>query len=152
MVRDVRSVLKYLILYVFIFFFSSRRRHTRYWRDWSSDGVLFRSDVKPVADEGRAVLVGQLGAVEVELADDVCARQPHRAEVTVSSADKSPAEHIAVDMQPVADEGGPGVIGQPRTVEVELPLDASAEQPHRTVVTLPDSGEPVTEQIGRAHV
>src|SRR3712207_8954603 len=21
----------------FIFFFSSRRRHTRYWRDWSSD-------------------------------------------------------------------------------------------------------------------
>src|SRR3712207_8784420 len=22
---------------VFIFFFSSRRRHTRYWRDWSSD-------------------------------------------------------------------------------------------------------------------
>src|SRR3712207_1716440 len=43
MVRDVRSVLKYLILYVFIFFFSSRSRHTRYWRDWSSDGVLFRS-------------------------------------------------------------------------------------------------------------
>src|SRR3712207_1010469 len=22
---------------LFIFFFSSRRRHTRYWRDWSSD-------------------------------------------------------------------------------------------------------------------
>src|SRR5438445_8384794 len=22
------------------FFFSSRRRHTRYWRDWSSDGAL----------------------------------------------------------------------------------------------------------------
>src|SRR3712207_7381094 len=28
------SVLKYRILF---FFFSSRRRHTRYWRDWSSD-------------------------------------------------------------------------------------------------------------------
>src|ERR1035437_7848617 len=26
-----------------IFFFSSRRRHTRYWRDWSSDVLLFRS-------------------------------------------------------------------------------------------------------------
>src|SRR3712207_7321788 len=25
------------MLYVLIFFFSSRRRHTRYWRDWSSD-------------------------------------------------------------------------------------------------------------------
>src|SRR5258707_8041608 len=24
-------------------FFSSRRRHTRYWRDWSSDVCLFRS-------------------------------------------------------------------------------------------------------------
>src|SRR6185295_13689652 len=24
-------------LYYFFFFFSSRRRHTRYWRDWSSD-------------------------------------------------------------------------------------------------------------------
>src|SRR5215217_8592294 len=23
--------------FVFLFFFSSRRRHTRYWRDWSSD-------------------------------------------------------------------------------------------------------------------
>src|SRR3712207_7072183 len=23
--------------YIFFFFFSSRRRHTRYWRDWSSD-------------------------------------------------------------------------------------------------------------------
>src|SRR3712207_7965471 len=26
-----------LLEYVLIFFFSSRRRHTRYWRDWSSD-------------------------------------------------------------------------------------------------------------------
>src|SRR5258707_15499668 len=24
-------------MYIGIFFFSSRRRHTRYWRDWSSD-------------------------------------------------------------------------------------------------------------------
>src|ERR1035437_10580877 len=23
--------------FLFVFFFSSRRRHTRYWRDWSSD-------------------------------------------------------------------------------------------------------------------
>src|SRR5438445_5869855 len=26
-----------LIFYFVFFFFSSRRRHTRYWRDWSSD-------------------------------------------------------------------------------------------------------------------
>src|SRR3712207_6923791 len=24
-------------IYFYFFFFSSRRRHTRYWRDWSSD-------------------------------------------------------------------------------------------------------------------
>src|SRR3712207_8687151 len=28
---DMRSIV------LFVFFFSSRRRHTRYWRDWSSD-------------------------------------------------------------------------------------------------------------------
>src|SRR5438445_7253655 len=27
----------HLSFLVFFFFFSSRRRHTRYWRDWSSD-------------------------------------------------------------------------------------------------------------------
>src|SRR3712207_9088596 len=27
----------YNVLDVILFFFSSRRRHTRYWRDWSSD-------------------------------------------------------------------------------------------------------------------
>src|SRR5947209_15555833 len=27
----------------FLFFFSSRRRHTRYWRDWEFRRVLFRS-------------------------------------------------------------------------------------------------------------
>src|SRR5258707_5362453 len=26
----------FMVMYIF-FFFSSRRRHTRYWRDWSSD-------------------------------------------------------------------------------------------------------------------
>src|SRR3712207_8712235 len=28
---------RFRILYDCFFFFSSRRRHTRYWRDWSSD-------------------------------------------------------------------------------------------------------------------
>src|SRR5438445_10373779 len=31
---------------LFFFFFSSRRRHTRYWRDWSSD--VCSSDLSPV--------------------------------------------------------------------------------------------------------
>src|SRR3712207_8293649 len=32
-----------------VFFFSSRRRHTRYWRDWSSD--VCSSDLKPIAEQ-----------------------------------------------------------------------------------------------------
>src|SRR3712207_7053940 len=35
------------ILFVCFFFFSSRRRHTRYWRDWSSD--VCSSDLFPVS-------------------------------------------------------------------------------------------------------
>src|SRR3712207_7120222 len=35
------------------FFFSSRRRHTRYWRDWSSD--VCSSDLARVADAGGVV-------------------------------------------------------------------------------------------------
>src|SRR3712207_786425 len=36
------------------FFFSSRRRHTRYWRDWSSD--VCSSDLDPVVEQGREQL------------------------------------------------------------------------------------------------
>src|SRR3712207_5777237 len=51
---------------VFVFFFSSRRRHTRYWRDWSSDvcssdlgddqALLFRGDGFAAGDRVRAVV------------------------------------------------------------------------------------------------
>src|SRR3712207_8945028 len=40
----------------FFFFFSSRRRHTRYWRDWSSD--VCSSDLYgQVANDGRNIYV-----------------------------------------------------------------------------------------------
>src|SRR3712207_3005849 len=38
-----------------MFFFSSRRRHTRYWRDWSSD--VCSSDLDGEADEAGAGVV-----------------------------------------------------------------------------------------------
>src|SRR3712207_2292214 len=34
-----------MLLLCSVFFFSSRRRHTRYWRDWSSD--VCSSDLEP---------------------------------------------------------------------------------------------------------
>src|SRR6476620_5941232 len=43
------------------FFFSSRRRHTRYWRDWSSDVCSFRSKGLQRRGVGAA---GRLGDAE----------------------------------------------------------------------------------------
>src|SRR3712207_7866164 len=37
-----------------MFFFSSRRRHTRYWRDWSSD--VCSSDLSAVTSNSIAVI------------------------------------------------------------------------------------------------
>src|SRR3712207_7536487 len=42
-----------------LFFFSSRRRHTRYWRDWSSD----------VCSSDLAVAVGSQGGLTDEQGD-----------------------------------------------------------------------------------
>src|SRR3712207_8833214 len=43
-----------------VFFFSSRRRHTRYWRDWSSD--VCSSDLVPAsADLGQHAPQGRQG-------------------------------------------------------------------------------------------
>src|SRR3712207_1302466 len=70
-----------LCVRICFFFFSSRRRHTRYWRDWSSDVcssdllVTFRSIVIPIkaialnllsvgASYGVLVLVFQHGVGE----------------------------------------------------------------------------------------
>src|SRR5947209_9303727 len=44
-----------LLFLCFCFFFSSRRRHTRYWRDWSSD--VCSSDLK----YGSTVMVAHQG-------------------------------------------------------------------------------------------
>src|SRR5258707_4051798 len=38
------------------FFFSSRRRHTRYWRDWSSD--VCSSDLKPIDGRYHGTAIG----------------------------------------------------------------------------------------------
>src|SRR3712207_7903409 len=47
--------------YAYLFFFSSRRRHTRYWRDWSSD--VCSSDLGPgAAPAGLGEHGGEPGA------------------------------------------------------------------------------------------
>src|SRR3712207_8100890 len=58
-----------------LFFFSSRRRHTRYWRDWSSD--VCSSDLSralalllvswSVAREGRSIPITEQAIAELPL-------------------------------------------------------------------------------------
>src|SRR3712207_7306948 len=53
----------YLSLEMLFFFFSSRRRHTRYWRDWSSD--VCSSDLTvPKLERAVKNLEGQVAAME----------------------------------------------------------------------------------------
>src|SRR3712207_7381009 len=54
------------------FFFSSRRRHTRYWRDWSSDVCS--------SDLGGVCVIKVGAATEVELKE-----RKHRIEDAVSA-------------------------------------------------------------------
>src|SRR3712207_8212231 len=82
-VNTVVYVNKCLICF---FFFSSRRRHTRYWRDWSSD--VCSSDLRSDPDDFDDQRVARLGAadgnraadlvdrVEVERGQDVGGRGP----------------------------------------------------------------------------
>src|SRR3712207_1739317 len=66
------------------FFFSSRRRHTRYWRDWSSRRVLFRSvrrvaraelkDAATAAGENVFSMVRRIGQAKAPLAADYAAQ------------------------------------------------------------------------------
>src|ERR1017187_4954980 len=53
---------------VFAFFFSSRRRHTRYIGDWSSDVVLFRSGFRVAAIDGP---VQRVQRIEQEMRIDL---------------------------------------------------------------------------------
>ena len=107
--------------------------------------------MQAVADERGTRLVGQLGAVEVELTDDVRSGQPDRAELPVTGGHETPTEQVAIDMDPIGDEGGPGLIGQPRTVDVELACDVHAEQAYRGMLPAPGDGEPLAEQQVSVH-
>src|SRR5215217_1867201 len=72
--------------YFFFFFFSSRRRHTRYWRDWSSD--VCSSDL----DLGNTVIVVEHDEDTIRIADHVVDIGPgageHGGEIVVSGSVK----------------------------------------------------------------
>src|SRR3712207_6888883 len=60
---------------MYFFFFSSRRRHTRYWRDWSSDvcsSDLEKLQYLKIMKSERRFLGVEMG---VELAHDGCGKR-----------------------------------------------------------------------------
>src|SRR3712207_7313667 len=70
-----------MYLFDFFFFFSSRRRHTRYWRDWSSDvcssdlvavgapvAALGLADFAPALAPFATIFAAAVGAAELALA------------------------------------------------------------------------------------
>src|SRR5258707_6626720 len=65
----------------YVFFFSSRRRHTRYWRDWSSD--VCSSDLK--AAQGAHAAAREASSISAKAA----ARAAGHAVATAHMADHS---------------------------------------------------------------
>src|SRR3712207_2619277 len=57
------------LLSLILFFFSSRRRHTRYWRDWSSD--VCSSDLATASHELRTPIFSLGGFVELLQDEDL---------------------------------------------------------------------------------
>src|SRR3712207_9106176 len=81
-----------------LFFFSSRRRHTRYWRDWSSD--VCSSDL-PAGEswDGLELLEGRveerLGGAEV-VQDPLLARRPDAGKLVEDRSGHGLTAHPAV--------------------------------------------------------
>src|SRR3712207_1690729 len=98
---------------VFLFFFSSRRRHTRYWRDWSSDvcssDLVCRelrrdSDVPIIMLTARGTEMDRIVGLEIG-ADDYVVKPFSGAEVIAriravlrraQRAGESPSEPVAI--------------------------------------------------------
>src|SRR3712207_9044883 len=68
------------VMELFLFFFSSRRRHTRYWRDWSSD--VCSSDLREDrrADAEAVGRNAQAPAARARAHAPPTARHPRRAD------------------------------------------------------------------------
>src|SRR3712207_7387531 len=82
------------ILKCFFFFFSSRRRHTRYWRDWSSD--VCSSDLQPHGLHHAHHLAGfdDVAYAVLVLDGDEDARQEIADQLLGAEADRSEERRV----------------------------------------------------------
>src|SRR3712207_3588320 len=82
------------------FFFSSRRRHTRYWRDWSSDVCSSDLRIEVLTDAVEVLSRVAVGREPLELAVDGVARTD--LDLAVADPDVEPVQRAdrrtAVDL------------------------------------------------------
>src|SRR3712207_2979604 len=109
---------------VYIFFFSSRRRHTRYWRDWSSDVCSSDLNRRSVVEQlewlaGEQLIARLLGA-NVDPEPPALVQQPEAQPGKGRGQARSEGEDVAVIAEAAEpgdrDEPGAGQRGQVQTV------------------------------------
>src|SRR3712207_5968633 len=127
---------------LFVFFFSSRRRHTRYWRDWSSDvcssdlvnavqgaahaGASHVIAVDPVAFKREKAM--ELGATEafesIEEADEFAksVTNGQGADKSLITVGVTTGEHVAQAFAATRKAGRVVVTGLGNIQEVGLPV------------------------------
>src|SRR3712207_7328270 len=77
---------------MFFFFFSSRRRHTRYWRDWSSDVCSSDLTVEQLLSWEARVNRRLLEVAEAAADPGVIAEARQKADLAASSASGKSAD------------------------------------------------------------
>src|SRR5947209_9459550 len=108
-----------------LFFFSSRGRHTRYWRDWSSDvcssdlqwQALYKSDCKPLVEKLLRAPLDPDGRFKVS------ALKPIRASWAIDKTVFCGVEPVLTQPPP------PGVDVEPMTGAVETERQAYVHAP-----------------------
>src|SRR5258707_7420547 len=99
------NVAKPSISIFFFFFFSSRRRHTRYWRDWSSDvcssdlgssqgPIQVEVSPKVSANDGQVLLAGARAGNGIALLSEYVALPSLRRGELVSMLEDFPVPEI----------------------------------------------------------
>src|SRR3712207_8125353 len=78
-----------MFLLCLVFFFSSRRRHTRYWRDWSSDVCSSDLILLGLIHEGEGVAAKALESLGISLE-----AVRNQVEEIIGQGGSSPSGHI----------------------------------------------------------
>src|SRR5215217_7416453 len=136
------------MLYVYFFFFSSRRRHTRYWRDWSSD--VCSSDLDRLGSGHGDLRVDsalrQVVQAGGELAPPGGTHLEHRRDLAVRR--ERPGERREAREEGLATRGEGRLLGGHRVEAVELgrrrhePVVADRDEDALAQVRVEDALEP----------